>query len=138
RRFPYTINGGEEKPGGKFYSQFEASPFANEHLVNFAKTAIESEGLGSDEAPDLLTISFSSNDLVGHAFGPYSQEVQDMTLRLDRTLAELFNYLDRKIGLDNVVIALTADHGVAPVPEQSRALGYGGRVEAKAATDAIT
>jgi predicted AlkP superfamily pyrophosphatase or phosphodiesterase len=87
---------------------------------------------------DLLTISFSSNDLVGHAFGPYSQEVQDMTLRLDRTLAELFNYLDKKIGLDHIIIALTADHGVGPVPEQVRALGYGGRVDAKLAIDAVT
>jgi predicted AlkP superfamily pyrophosphatase or phosphodiesterase len=138
RRFPYTINGGEEKPGGKFYNQFEASPFANEHLVNFAMAAIENEGLGADDVTDLLTISFSSNDLVGHAFGPYSQEVQDMTLRLDRTLAELFNYLDKKVGLDQVIIALTADHGVGPVPEQVRALGYGGRVDAKSATDAIT
>ncbi len=136
--FPYTIKGGEEKPGGKFYNQFEASPFANEHLANFAKAAIENEGLGADDVTDLLTISFSSNDLVGHAFGPYSQEVQDITLRLDRTLAELFNYLDKKIGLDQVVIALTADHGVGPVPEQVRALGYGGRVEAKSAIDAIT
>ena len=137
-RFPYTLNGGEEKPGGKFYTQFEASPFANEHLVNFAKAAVENERLGVDDVTDLLTISFSSNDLVGHAFGPYSQEVQDMTLRLDRTLAELFNYLDKKVGLDRVIIALTADHGVGPVPEQVRALGYGGRVDGKSATDAVT
>lgn len=138
RHFPYMLNGGEEKPGSKFYNQFQASPFANEHLVNFAKAAIESEGLGADDVTDLLTISFSSNDLVGHDFGPYSQEVQDMTLRLDRTLAELFNYLDKKIGLDQVIIALTADHGVGPVPEQVQPLGYGGRVEAKSATDTIT
>jgi predicted AlkP superfamily pyrophosphatase or phosphodiesterase len=138
RLFPYTLNGGEEKPGSKFYNQFEASPYANEQLVNFAKAAIESEGLGADDVTDLLTISFSSNDLVGHAFGPYSQEVQDMTLRLDRTLAELFNYLDKKIGLDQVIIALTADHGVGPVPEQVQALGYGGRIDAKTATDAVT
>jgi arylsulfatase A-like enzyme len=137
-RFPYTLNGGEEKPGAKFYNQFEASPFANDHLVNFAKAAIESEQLGADDTPDLLTISFSSNDLVGHSFGPYSQEVQDITLRTDRALAELFSYLDRKIGFDHVLVALTADHGVAPVPEQVRALGYGGRVEAKQATDAVT
>jgi arylsulfatase A-like enzyme len=59
-------------------------------------------------------------------------------LRLDRTLAELFNYLDKKIGLDQVIVALTADHGVGPVPEQVRALGYGGRVDAKSAIDAVT
>ncbi|MBO0722583.1 MAG: alkaline phosphatase family protein, partial [Blastocatellia bacterium] len=137
-RFPYILDGGEEKPGVKYYNQFEASPFANEHLVDFAKAAIENEGLGVDDVTDLLTISFSANDLVGHAFGPYSQEVQDMTLRLDRTLADFFTYLDKRIGLDRVIIVLTGDHGVAPVPEQVRALGYGGRVGEKALVDAVT
>jgi predicted AlkP superfamily pyrophosphatase or phosphodiesterase len=127
--FPYILNGGEEKPGVKFYDQFQASPFASDHLVNFAKSAIENEGLGADDITDLLTISFSANDLVGHSFGPYSPEVRDMTLRLDRTLADLFSYLDRKIGLNNVVIALTSDHGIAPVPEQVAAMGYGGRID---------
>jgi len=137
-RFPYTLNGGEDKPGTRFISQFEASPFANDHLVNLAKAVIENEKMGEDDVTDLLTISFSANDLLGHVFGPYSQEVQDMTLRTDRTLAELFNYLDKKIGLDNVVIALSADHGVAPVPEQVQQLGYGGRVEGKRISDGIT
>ncbi len=137
-KFPYTLNGGEEKPGTKFIAQFEASPFANDHLVNLAKAAIEAEKLGADDVTDLLTISFSANDLLGHAMGPYSQEVHDMSLRTDRTLAELFSYLDKKIGLDQIVIALTADHGVAPVPEQVQKLGYGGRIEAKQITDAVT
>ncbi|HQR35423.1 MAG TPA: alkaline phosphatase family protein [Blastocatellia bacterium] len=137
-KFPYVINGGEEKPGTKFITQFEASPFANDHLVNFAKAVIENEQLGADDVTDLLTISFSANDLLGHAMGPYSQEVQDMTLRTDRTLAELLSYLDKKIGMDQIVIALTADHGVAPVPEQVQKLGYGGRVETKQINDAVT
>ncbi len=137
-KFPYTINGGEEKPGTKFLNQFEASPFANDHLANFAKTAIENEKLGADDVTDLLTISFSANDLLGHAMGPYSQEVQDMTLRTDRTLAELFSYLDKQIGPDQFVIALTADHGVAPVPEQVQKLGYGGKVEPRQINEAIT
>lgn len=135
--FPYTINGGEDKPGARYYAQFDASPFANEHLAALAKAAIENEALGADDITDLLTVSFSANDLVGHAYGPYSQEVQDMTLRTDRILAEFFNYLDKKIGLQNVVIALTADHGVAPVPEQVQGLGYGGRLENKAVQDAV-
>ncbi|MBP6824185.1 MAG: alkaline phosphatase family protein [Acidobacteria bacterium] len=137
-KFPYTLNGGEDKPGAKFINQFEASPMANDHLVNLAKAAIENEKLGADDVTDLLTISFSANDLLGHFLGPYSQEVQDMTLRTDRSLAELFSYLDKKIGLDQIVIALTADHGVAPIPEQVRALGYGGRVEAKQITETVT
>jgi predicted AlkP superfamily pyrophosphatase or phosphodiesterase len=127
--FPYTINGGEAQPGAKFYAQFEATPFGNEFLAEFAKAAIEGEGLGADDVTDLLTVSFSSNDLLGHSYGPYSQEVQDITLRTDRVLADFFTYLDKKIGLDHVVIALSADHGVAPVPEQAKAMGYGGRVE---------
>ncbi len=135
-KFPYIITGGEETPGRGFYSQFEYTPFANDYLVDFAKAAIESEQLGADDATDLLAISFSANDLVGHVYGPYSHEVQDITLRTDRTLAELFNYLDRKIGLDRVVIALTADHGVAPVPEHARQYGLGGRIEPKSITDA--
>lgn len=136
-KFPYTIDGGEQKPGSRFYNQFELTPFANDYLVDFARAAIENEKLGTDDDTDLLTISFSSNDLIGHSFGPYSQEVQDVTLRTDRTIAALFDYLDKKIGLDKVVVALTADHGVAPVPEQVRELGYGGRLEAKSVTDAI-
>lgn len=136
-KFPYQITGGEEAPGPRFYSQFEVSPFANDYLVDFAKAAIETEQLGADDVTDLLTISFSANDLIGHAYGPYSQEVQDVTLRTDRTLAELFNYLERKFGWERVVVALTADHGVAPVPEQVAAFGYGGRIEPQALTDAV-
>ena len=128
RTFPYVINGGESKPGTQYYKQFEATPFANEMLVNFAKAAIENEKLGADEDTDLLTISFSANDLQGHSSGPYSQEMQDMTLRTDRALADLFNYLDTKIGLSNIVVVLTADHGVAPVPEQLAKYGLGGRL----------
>jgi predicted AlkP superfamily pyrophosphatase or phosphodiesterase len=134
-KFPHLINGGEQTPGTKFYTHFEVSPFANDHLVAFAKAAIESEKLGQDEVPDLLTISFSANDLVGHSFGPYSQEVQDITLRTDRTLAELFAYLEQKIGLQNIVVALTADHGVSPIPEHAQEYGLGGRIEAKAISE---
>ena len=128
RTFPYTIDGGETAPGSKFYARFEVTPFANEHLVEFAKAAIDGEGLGADDVTDLLTISFSSNDLVGHNYGPYSQEVQDMTLRTDRLFASLFDYLDKRFGAGRTLVVLTADHGVAPIPEYTRGLGYGGRV----------
>jgi arylsulfatase A-like enzyme len=69
-------------------------------------------------------------------YGPYSQEAQDMTLRTDRALAELFNYLDQKVGLDRVVVALTADHGVAPIPEHAQQYGFGGKIEPKSVSDA--
>lgn len=134
-KFPYTINGGETQSGPRFYAEFEYTPFANEHLVAFAKAAIENEKLGQDDVPDLLTVSFSANDLLGHSFGPNSQEVQDITLRTDRILADLFTYLDQKIGLQNTVIVLTSDHGVGPIPEHAQEYGLGGRIEAKAISE---
>lgn len=138
KTFPHIINGGETKPGSKFFKQFEATPFANEMLTNLAKAAIENEQLGADDIPDVLTVSFSANDILGHAVGPNSPEVQDMTIRTDRILAEFFAYIDKKIGLQNTLIAFTADHGVAPVPEHAQTLGLGGRAEAKELTDTIT
>jgi predicted AlkP superfamily pyrophosphatase or phosphodiesterase len=136
-KFPYTINGGETKPGPKFYSQFAQTPYANEYTAAFVKAAIVNEHLGQDDFPDLLTVSFSANDSVGHTYGPYSQEVEDITLRTDQVLADLFTYIDRRVGLDHTVIVLTADHGAAPVPEQMTEFGLGGRYKSGAITEAI-
>jgi arylsulfatase A-like enzyme len=85
------------------------------------------EGLGRHENPDLLAIGFSANDLIGHAFGPNSHEVMDVTIRTDRLLERFFSFLDQRVGLANVAIILTADHGVAPLPEvlQKRKPGAG-------------
>lgn len=137
KTFPHTITGGESKPGKKFFKQFEATPFANEMVANLAKAAMENEQLGQDDVTDVLTVSFSANDILGHYLGPNSPEAQDITLRTDRLLAEFLAYVDKKVGLQNTVIAFTADHGVAPVPEHSQTLGLGGRIEAKEITDAI-
>ena len=103
------------------------TPFGNQLLAEFAEAAIDGEHLGAGPHPDLLSISFSSPDAAGHIFGPYSQEVQDMALRLDQQLAALFSRLDRKIGLANVTIVLTADHGVAPAPEFAQSEGLNGK-----------
>lgn len=103
------------------------TPFGNELLVEFAQAALDGEQLGRGPHPDLLCISFSSPDAAGHIFGPYSQEVQDITLRLDRQLAALFTALERKLGLANVAIVLTADHGVVPAPEFAAAQGLDGK-----------
>ncbi|MEO8350499.1 MAG: alkaline phosphatase family protein [Chthoniobacteraceae bacterium] len=103
------------------------TPFSNQVLAEFARAAIEGEQLGAGAGPDLLTVSFSAIDTCGHRFGPYSQEVQDITLRLDRQLAELFTYLDRKFGLANVIITLTADHAVMPTPEFAAEQGLDGQ-----------
>ncbi|HEY7612047.1 MAG TPA: alkaline phosphatase family protein [Gemmatimonadales bacterium] len=108
RTFPHPIAGADA---------FDLSPFSNAVLADFAMRAIAEEGLGRDTVPDLLAISFSANDRVGHTYGPDSHEVMDVTVRLDRTLATLFAFLDRTVGLSHVVIVLTADHGVAPLPE---------------------
>ena len=102
------------------------TPFGNELLLDFARAALEGERLGSGPQPDLLTLSFSSPDAVGHLFGPYSQELQDTILRLDRQLAAFFEHLERKVGLKNVYIVLSADHGVAPAPEFAQARGLDG------------
>jgi hypothetical protein len=106
-----------------YYGAVYNSPFGNELLLALAKRAIVAEELGKDETPDLLCLSFSSNDAVGHSWGPDSQEVLDMTLRSDRLVEELLGYLDEKVGKGNYVIALSSDHGVCPLPEISRAQG---------------
>jgi predicted AlkP superfamily pyrophosphatase or phosphodiesterase len=122
--FPYVVTGGEENPGSKFYTAFELTPFASEYLAEFGKAAVEAESLGADEYADLLSISFSSPDLTGHYYGPDSQEIEDTYIRLDRVIADMLSYIDKKVGLANTIIALTGDHGVAPVPEYMRSKGF--------------
>jgi predicted AlkP superfamily pyrophosphatase or phosphodiesterase len=122
--FPYAVTGGDEKPGQKFYTSFEITPFASEYLARFGEAAVEAESLGADDFPDLLSISFSSPDLTGHYYGPDSQEIEDTYVRLDRVIAELLGYLDKKVGLANMIVAVTGDHGVAPVPEYMRSKGF--------------
>lgn len=110
-------------------SSFDAvvpTPYGQQLLIEFAKAAIEGENLGQSGHPDLLTVSFSTLDSIGHKFGPYSHEVQDAFLRLDRQLAEFFTYLDQKFGMENVMMTFTADHGVAPVPEFAKSMGLDG------------
>ncbi|MBN8245809.1 MAG: alkaline phosphatase family protein [Verrucomicrobia bacterium] len=104
-----------------------STPFGNDLLAEFARATIEGEDLGRGPVPDLLCISFSSVDAVGHRFGPYSHEVQDAVLRLDRQLADLFRYLDRRVGLRRVAMVLSSDHGVSPDPEFAVSEGLDGQ-----------
>ena len=125
-KFPHIITGGANGPGKDFYSALDFSPFSNELLLSFAEQAITSEQLGADADTDVLTLSFSANDYVGHRFGPYSQEMMDITLRTDRQIEELLKFVDAHVGLRNTLVIFTADHGVAPSPEQAAAMGLPG------------
>jgi len=120
RTFPHPTNGDLKKPGQAYYEALTNTPFGNDLLLEFTRKAIESEKLGADEVPDLLSISFSSNDLIGHTWGPDSHEVLDVTLRSDLIVEELLRLLDDKVGKGKYVLALTSDHGVCPMPEALR------------------
>ena len=124
--FPHTITGGSKEPNAAFYFALDHSPFSNDLLVSFAQQAIVNEQIGQDDDTDLLTVSFSASDYVGHRYGPYSQEAMDITLRVDRQIATLLDFVQARVGLGNTLIAFTADHGVSPIPEQAAALGLGG------------
>jgi predicted AlkP superfamily pyrophosphatase or phosphodiesterase len=123
RTFPHPINGGEAQPGRRFLVAWENTPLAADHLAQFAAQAITQERLGHHAGTDFLGVSFSSFDELGHRYGPDSHEIMDAFLRLDRVIAQLLGYLDREVGLDRCVIALTGDHGVAPLPERQAAPG---------------
>lgn len=122
RTFPKRVTGGADKITSAYYDAFENSPYKSEVLADFARAVVENENLGSRGVTDVLCLSFSVNDTVGHSYGPDSHEVMDITLRTDRMMAEFFAFLDRRIGLRNCTIILTADHGVAPVPERLNAM----------------
>lgn len=125
--FPHVFGDGPKKKRTNYYAAVANSPCGNELLLALAKKAIDAERLGQHDKPDFLSISFSSNDMVGHAWGPDSQEVLDMTLRSDLIVKELLSYLDEKVGKGKYVVALTADHGICPLPELSRGKGLPAR-----------
>jgi predicted AlkP superfamily pyrophosphatase or phosphodiesterase len=112
--FPYKFT--EYAKGD--YNLFTLMPFANTQLTDFACELIGSEQIGKHETTDMLCISFSTPDIAGHAFGPYSLEIEDIYARLDLELARLFRTLDQQLGKHNYVMFLTADHAVVPVPQQ--------------------
>jgi len=112
--FPYDVQRAIKE--GDYYN-FAYTPFANTLLRRFADECIINEDLGQDEYTDLLAISFSSTDLLGHAYGPHSLEIEDMYLRLDQELARLLDALDTRVGEGQYVFFLTADHGAAHVPK---------------------
>ncbi len=109
-----------------FDKQFPCTPFGNDATLHAAELVIEQEKLGQDDVSDLLCLSFSSNDYLGHQYGPYSLEVEDAAYRLDRQLAALVKFLDQRVGKGQWTMALSADHAVAPIPEFVSELGIKG------------
>ncbi len=127
-----------EEPGPKLYDAEEDTPFANELVEQFAEHAVEGEKLGQRGVTDLLAISFSANDHLGHRVGPDAPEVRDMSIRTDEVIGKLFRFLDGRLGMQSVVVVLTADHGVAPVPEVNQARHMpGGREPAGIVKDTV-
>jgi predicted AlkP superfamily pyrophosphatase or phosphodiesterase len=115
-------------PGEELNASLAASPWGNELIEAFAERAVASEKIGQRGVTDLLAVSFSSNDYVGHAMGPDDPQVQDMATRTDMLLGQFFSYLDKTVGMKDVLVVFTADHGVAPLPEvQAQRRMPGGR-----------
>jgi predicted AlkP superfamily pyrophosphatase or phosphodiesterase len=117
--------------GKPYFSQWEETPFANDMLEDFAERVMRNEQLGQHAQTDILTISFSANDHLGHAVGPDAPEVEDMSVRTDITIGHLIDAAVKQDGgRENVVVILTADHGVAPVPEVNQKRNMpGGRLD---------
>ncbi|HLK19990.1 MAG TPA: alkaline phosphatase family protein [Bryobacteraceae bacterium] len=113
--FCTLVAGGEDR----FCGSIEATPWGNELIEEFAERALEGENLGRHASTDVLAVSFSSNDYVGHALGPDDPAVRDISIRTDRLLGKLFEAVEKRVGAGNMLVVLTADHGVAPVPEVS-------------------
>ena len=123
--FPHPLRGetGGSELDSAFYEQWASSPYADTALTELAEKAVDALNLGKGAGTDFLAVSYSSVDYVGHEFGPRSREVQDILVRLDQDLAELFSHLDEKVGRGNYVVAFSADHGVAPLPEEMQRTG---------------
>lgn len=136
--FPHTVKGTGAEVGGAFTDAWESSPFSDEYLNALAMQAIDRLKLGRGAGTDFLGISFSALDKVGHDFGPDSHESQDVLIHLDAQIGLLLDKLDRDVGNGNYVVGLSSDHGVAPVPERVKAMGFdAGRISTTAMGRAI-
>ena len=116
--FPYDlpklVNTKNRRPD---YNILKSTPFGNSLVKDFAISLIVNENLGKDEYTDVITVSFTVTENIGNLFGPNSVEVEDVFLRLDKEIAHFLNFIDSNIGKENVLIYLTSDHGVAPIPD---------------------
>lgn len=134
RKFPHPLSAGLPAPGPPSYAAFASSPYLDDFLVEAAKSALAAEQLGKDDIPDVLAVSFSALDRIYHLYGPYSWEVQDALVRLDRSLGDLLAAAERAAGgRANLLVVVSADHGGAAIPEELIAAGLPGlRVKASA------
>jgi predicted AlkP superfamily pyrophosphatase or phosphodiesterase len=114
-------------PSLDFYDELRRSPFADEVLFDLAIAAMKAHDLGTDEVTDVLAVSFSACDVIGHTYGGDSQEMMDYVLRLDRTLGRLLDEAERRAGKGHVLVVLTADHGSMPLVEVLKAKGIDAR-----------
>ncbi len=101
----------------KEMAQIVTSPYGDMLLLDFARSALQAEHLGQRTAIDLLCISLSCTDYIGHAFGPDSREMADQMLRLDKSLGSFLTDAEQLVGRGNIIVALSADHAVMPLPE---------------------
>ena len=116
KHFPYDF----KSFIGKDYSKITSTPQGNNLVIEVAKQALLNEKMGADSITDLLAVSFSSPDYIGHSFGPNSWETLDAYVKLDEILAEFFAFLDKQVGKDNYTVFLTADHAVANIPAYAK------------------
>jgi len=123
--FPHPLRGKSSvsEPDSAYFEQWASSPYADTALTELAEEAVDALKLGNSTGTDFLAIGYSPVDYVGHEFGPRSREIQDILARLDKDLGNLFAHLDENVGRGNYVVALSADHGVVPIPEDMQTTG---------------
>ena len=114
--FPHRLSA-DGAASKAFFALWQGSPFSDEYLARMASRMIDSYELGQREETDVLAVSFSALDLIGHSYGPESREVEDALIRLDETIGSLIDKLDADVGRERYVLALTSDHGVAAIPQ---------------------
>jgi len=126
KTFPHALS---QVPPEFLNTALYFTPFGDRMTLGFARRLIEEEGLGKDEYPDLLVCGMSTQDYIGHTYGPNSLEAEDNLLQLDAALSSFFAYAEEKIGHDQILFVLSSDHGIHEIPEYMSALGYpGGRI----------
>jgi len=136
--FPHPITSKTGKTDSEFIAKWRRSPLSDHYVGQLAQLLARELKLGQAPGTDMLSVSFSGVDLVGHEYGPHSHEVQDMLIRVDEQIGALLSSLDQLVGRDRYVVALTSDHGVALVPEQDESIVAGsGRMSSTAIRNMI-